>query len=72
MDNDTTEPLPQPTESADEIADTEGHSMLTPELARATQSERTRQAEQASRERARAREARPGRDRGFFDRLRGR
>jgi len=73
MDKDTSEQLPRPTNpSVDEIADTEGHSMLTPELARATQSERSRQAEQASRERARAREARPGRDRGFLDRLRGR
>jgi hypothetical protein len=73
MDKDTTEQLPQATDpSGDEIADTEGHSMLTPELARATHSERTRQAEQASRERARAREARPGRSGGFLDRLRGR
>jgi hypothetical protein len=70
MDKDTTEQVP-PTTSADET-DTEGHSMLTPELARATQSERTRQAEKASRERANVREARSGRDRGLLDRLRGR
>jgi hypothetical protein len=73
MDTDTTTQLPQPTDpSGDEIADTGGHSMLTPELVRATQSERSRQAEQASRERARARDARPGHGRGILDRLRGR
>jgi hypothetical protein len=71
MNENTTERVP-PTQAASGIADTEGHSMLTPELARATQSERTRQAENASRERARVREARPGRDRGFLDPLRGR
>jgi hypothetical protein len=82
MNKDNAEQLPQPTDpSGDEPAgidavtsdlDTEGHSMLTPELVRATQSERLRQAEKASRDSARAREARPGRSSGFFDRLRGR
>jgi len=82
MDKDNAEQLPQPTdpsgdektgiEAATTDLDTEGHSMLTIELAKATQSERVRQAEKASRENARAREARAGRSGGFLDRLRGR
>jgi hypothetical protein len=70
MDRDTTERLPQPTdptvddlEGSDESAssDTEGHSMVSLDLARIIASERVQDGERASRDAARVREARPDR-----------
>jgi hypothetical protein len=81
MTSDTTDPMPQPTDPPrDEIvaldgdvspeADTEGHSMVTPEFVRAVHNERTREAERINRESARSRAAGPSRDRGLFRRFR--
>jgi hypothetical protein len=50
-------------------ADTEGHSMLDLELARITATERIREGERMSRDRARVREAGPSRAGGFLKRL---
>ena len=80
MTEDKTAQVPAPTDpSVDEIVgidgdtsgdgDTEGHSMLTIELANATHRERMREAERMSRDNARLREGGPRRDRGFLKRL---
>lgn len=83
MDKDTTERLPQPTdptvddgEANNESAtsDTEGHSMVSLDLARIIASERVQDGERASRDAARVREARPkregsSRDGGFLKRF---
>ena len=80
MDKDKTSQVPQPTDpSGDESPgidvetsgeiDTEGHSMLTVELANATHRERVREAERIGRDSARMRESRPRRDGGFLKRL---
>jgi hypothetical protein len=50
--------------------DTEGHSLLTLELGGTIERERAREAEKTGRDRARAREARPKDDHGFFKRFR--
>jgi hypothetical protein len=71
MDRDTTDRLPQQTdptvddiEGNDESAssDTEGHSMVSLDLARIIASERVQDGERASRDAARVREARPARE----------
>lgn len=83
MDRDTTERLPQPTaptvddlEESNESAssDTEGHSMVSLDLARIIASERVQDGERASRDAARVRESRPvregsRRDGGFLKRF---
>ena len=81
MTSDTTDPMPQPSDPPrDETvaldgdvspeADTEGHSMVTPEFVRAVHSERTREAERINRESARSRAAEPSRDGGLLRRFR--
>ena len=81
MASDTTDPIPQPTDPPrDEIfardgddfpdADTEGHSMVTPEFVRAVHNERTREAERINRESARSRATGPSRDGGLLRRFR--
>ena len=50
MTSDTNEPMPEPTDSVDPVetadgADTEGHSLLTIELARTASQERAREAQ---------------------------
>jgi hypothetical protein len=73
MDRDKTEQVPQPTDPpVDEIvgidgdasgeADTEGHNMLTVDLAWTIARERVREGEKMSRDAARVREARASRD----------
>jgi hypothetical protein len=83
MDSDTTQQMPQPTDpTVDEIegtdttasSDTEGHSMVSLDLARIIASERVQEGERMSRDAARVREARSGRDGsrregGFLKRL---
>lgn len=83
MDRDTTERLPQPTDpTVDDLedsndsasSDTEGHSMVSLDLARIIASERVQDGERASRDAARVREARPDRegsrrDGGFLKRF---
>ena len=81
MTADNSNPIPQPTDPpGDEIvaldgdispeADTEGHSMVTPEFVRAVNNERTREAERIYRESARSRAAGPSRDGGLLRRFR--
>ena len=81
MASDTTDPMPQPTDPArDEIvaldgdvspeADTEGHTMVTPEFVRAVHNERTREAERINRESARSRATGPSRNGGLLRRFR--
>ena len=81
MTSDNTSPMPQPADPPnDEIvtldgdisleADTEGHSMVTPEFVRAVHNERTREAERINRESARSRAAELSRDGGLLRRFR--
>lgn len=81
MTSDNTSPMPQPADPpSDEIvtldedvspeADTEGHSMVTPEFVRAVHNERTREAERIYRESARSRVGGPARDGGLLRRFR--
>ncbi len=74
MDRDTTDQVPQSTDppvegDTNEVADTEGHSMLTIELARTIASERVREGERMSRDASRARETLPDRSGGLLKRL---
>lgn len=71
MTIDTNQPMPEPTDS-DETADptdTEGHSLLTIELARAASQERAREVAKIGRDGARAREAKGNSKGGFFKRF---
>jgi hypothetical protein len=81
MTSDNTSPMPQPADPPrDEIvtldedvspeADTEGHSMVTPEFVRTVNNERTREAERIYHESARSRAAGPSRDGGLLRRFR--
>ena len=83
MDRDKTAQVPQPTDSSvDEIVgidgntsgdgDTEGHSMLTIDLAYTMTRERVREGEKAGRDRALLRDSHLKRDGGFLERLRRR
>lgn len=71
MDMDTSEQVSQPTDPADNelegtdrsaSSDAEGHSMVSLDLARIIASERVREGERMSRDAARVREARSGRE----------
>jgi hypothetical protein len=68
MTSDTNEPMPEPTDSVDpaETADTEGHSLLTIELARTASQERAREVAKIGRDGARAREAQGNKSKGGF------
>lgn len=79
MTSDETEQVTQPTDPpADEIvgtggasdeADTEGHSLLTVELARTIQQDRARETNKIGRDSSRAREVRAKGDGGFLKRF---
>ena len=71
MTSDTNEPMPEPTDSVDpaetaDSADTEGHSLLTIELARTASQERAREVAKIGRDGARAREAQGNKSKGGF------
>ncbi len=80
MDSDRNDPMPQPTdrfedgvgvlegESAHET-DTQGHSMLTIELARTDSQDRAREMARIGRDGARVRDARVNSKGGFFRRF---
>ena len=68
MMTDTNEPMPEPTDptGTDATADTEGHSLLTIELARTASQERAREVARIGRDGARAREAQGNKGKGGF------
>ncbi len=80
MTRDKTSQAPHPTdpaiddveaidEAASHDADTEAHSMLTYELARAVESDRARETARMSRDAANLRDARPNRQGGLLKRF---
>jgi hypothetical protein len=80
MDSDRNDPMPQPTDRFEDgvgaldgesnvEADTQGHSMLTIELARTANQDRAREMARIGRDGARVREAKVNSKGGFFRRF---